>query len=93
MPEYLKTNEAPEVRNLMDYGVALGRRFRALKLWFVLRYFGTEGIANRLRSTCGWPGSSPLVDESEDFERLMPVPIVVVSATGHRGPTRRSSRR
>ncbi|MFS8637102.1 MAG: pyridoxal-dependent decarboxylase [Gemmatimonadota bacterium] len=79
VPEYLKTNEAPEVRNLMDYGVALGRRFRALKLWFVLRYFGTEGIANRLREHVRLARLfASLVDESEDFERLMPVPMSVV---------------
>ncbi|NIR80594.1 MAG: amino acid decarboxylase, partial [Gemmatimonadetes bacterium] len=36
-------------RSLMDYGVALGRRFRSLKLWFVLRYFGRQGIMARLR--------------------------------------------
>jgi len=48
-PEYLRTSETEAATNLMDYGVALGRRFRALKLWFVLRYFGLEGIRRRLR--------------------------------------------
>ena len=48
VPEYLTTSEAPEVRNLMDTGVQLGRRFRALKLWFVLRYFGAEGMRSRI---------------------------------------------
>ncbi|MCK9280601.1 MAG: pyridoxal-dependent decarboxylase [Melioribacteraceae bacterium] len=43
VPEYLKTKEDSEVENLMDYGVQLGRRFRSLKLWFVLRYYGKEG--------------------------------------------------
>jgi aromatic-L-amino-acid/L-tryptophan decarboxylase len=47
-PEYLKTTES-DVTNLMDYGLSLGRRFRALKLWFVLRYFGRSGIADALR--------------------------------------------
>jgi aromatic-L-amino-acid decarboxylase len=46
--EILYTPEAG-VTNLMDYGMSLGRRFRALKLWFVLRYFGTDGITARLR--------------------------------------------
>ncbi|MGH7720785.1 MAG: pyridoxal phosphate-dependent decarboxylase family protein [Gemmatimonadaceae bacterium] len=48
-PEYLRTPEAPVVRNLMDTGFQLGRRFRALKLWMVMRYFGVEGLRARLR--------------------------------------------
>ncbi|MEX2526427.1 MAG: pyridoxal-dependent decarboxylase [Gemmatimonadota bacterium] len=48
-PEYLRTAEGTEVLNLMDYGVPLGRRFRALKLWFVLRYFGARGLQSRIR--------------------------------------------
>ena len=79
-PEYLRTPEAgAEVRNLMDTGVQLGRRFRALKLWAVLRYFGSDGIGERLaehlrlaQCFAGW------VDESPNFERLAPVPFSVV---------------
>jgi aromatic-L-amino-acid decarboxylase len=48
VPEYLSTPEE-NVVNYMDYGLQLGRRFRALKLWFVLRRFGAEGIRRRLR--------------------------------------------
>ena len=47
-PEYLKTVEAAPVRNLMDTGMQLGRRFRALKLWMVLRHFGADGLRARL---------------------------------------------
>ncbi len=47
--EYLKTNDDGEAENLMDYGIQLGRRFRSLKLWFVIRYFGVEGITGILR--------------------------------------------
>ena len=47
-PEYLKTVEAAPVQNLMDTGIQLGRRFRALKLWMVLRHFGAEGLRDRL---------------------------------------------
>ena len=55
VPAYLTTPESDRdqgfgARNLMDFGVSLGRRMRALKLWMVLRYFGQEGIRQRLRS-------------------------------------------
>jgi len=49
VPEYLRTNENEEAENLMDYGIQLGRRFRSLKLWFVIRYFGVDGIIRILR--------------------------------------------
>lgn len=49
IPEYLRTREQGSERSLMDYGVSLGRRFRSLKLWFVLRYFGRDGIEARIR--------------------------------------------
>jgi aromatic-L-amino-acid/L-tryptophan decarboxylase len=78
VPEYLRTSE-DEVRNYMDYGPQLGRRFRALKLWFVLRYFGTDGIAARLRHHIELAGEfAAWADESEDFERLAPVPFATV---------------
>jgi aromatic-L-amino-acid decarboxylase len=49
VPAYLETTDG-DVRNYMDYGLQLGRRFRALKLWFVLRYYGAEGLRRHLRS-------------------------------------------
>ena len=49
VPDYLITAEQDQVVNLMDYGVQLGRRFRALKLWMVIRAFGVSGIIDRLR--------------------------------------------
>jgi aromatic-L-amino-acid decarboxylase len=77
IPEYLRT--ADKAENLMDYGIQLGRRFRALKLWFVLRYFGQLGIQSRLREHirlarhfAGW------IDEHPDFERMAPVPFSTV---------------
>jgi aromatic-L-amino-acid/L-tryptophan decarboxylase len=78
IPEYLRTPEE-SVRNYMDYGLQLGRRFRALKLWFVLRYFGAEGLRERLRGHialaqefAGW------IDASPDWEVLAPHPLSVV---------------
>ena len=49
VPDYLRTPEESVAPNLMDYGVSLGRRFRALKLWMVIRAFGQEGLAARIR--------------------------------------------
>ena len=79
VPEYLKTAEASDVQNLMDTGIQLGRRFRALKLWMVLRHFGAEGLRTRLgehirlaRLFAAW------VDRSADFERTAPAPFSVV---------------
>jgi aromatic-L-amino-acid decarboxylase len=79
IPAYLQTGEAEGVRNLMDTGIQLGRRFRSLKLWAILRYFGAEGLQSRLaehirlaRLFAGW------VDASDRFERLAAVPFSVV---------------
>ena len=78
VPEYLRTDAAGVV-DLMDYSFQLGRRFRALKLWFVFRHFGTEGLQAVVRRHvalarrfAGW------VDEHPAFERLAPVPFSVV---------------
>ena len=86
-PEYLTTPEDAGVTNLMDTGIQLGRRFRALKLWAVLRYYGAAGIRSRLadhlrlaRRFASW------VDASEDFERLAPVPLSVVCFRGRTHP-------
>jgi aromatic-L-amino-acid decarboxylase len=78
-PEYLRTSESSEVKNLMDTGVQLGRRFRALKLWMILRSFGAREIRAHLarhiqiaQQLASW------VDAHPDFERLAPVPFSVV---------------
>lgn len=52
LPEYLVTRTQGETLNLMDYGIQLGRRFRSLKLWMVLRAYGREGLAERIRQHC-----------------------------------------
>jgi len=78
-PEYLKTTEDALVENMMDYGIQLGRRFRSLKLWFVLRYFGTEGIKARLREHIALAQYfALLVDEHPEFELLAPVEFALV---------------
>jgi aromatic-L-amino-acid/L-tryptophan decarboxylase len=71
VPEYLTTTAPAETRNLMDYGVALGRRFRALKLWFVLRWFGADGIRTALRRHIELARTlAEWVDGDDGFERL-----------------------
>lgn len=77
VPEYLKTTE--EVKNGMDYGIQLGRRFRALKLWFVIRYFGIEGLQARLREHCRLARLfASWVEASDDWEMMAPVPFALV---------------
>jgi aromatic-L-amino-acid decarboxylase len=84
VPEYLRTEHDEQVQNLMDYGVPLGRRFRALKLWFVLRYFGSKGMADRIREHLRVAGTfARWVDAHPDFERLAPVPLSTVCFRAH----------
>ena len=78
VPDYLRSPE--DAPNLMDYGIALGRRFRALKLWMVLRSMGTEGVVGAIREhirlarlLASW------VEEDPDFELAAPVPLSVVN--------------
>lgn len=78
IPEYLTTPEEGVV-NYMDYGLQLGRRFRALKLWFVMRHFGARGIRERLRhhielaqEFAAWVRAQP------NWEVLAPHPLSVV---------------
>ncbi|MFQ5596354.1 MAG: pyridoxal phosphate-dependent decarboxylase family protein [Anaerolineae bacterium] len=78
VPEYLKTGE-DEVTNFMDWGVQLGRRFRALKLWMVIRYFGHEGLAANLREHLRLGQLiAQTVDADPDFERLAPTPFSTI---------------
>lgn len=73
IPEYLIVPDEPGIVNLMNYSIALGRRFRALKLWMVIRNFGVEGLRSMIRehiriASClvDW------VDNDPEFERLAP---------------------
>ena len=79
VPEYLVTTAPDVVTNYMDYGVQLGHRFRALKLWFVIRAFGAEGLAERIRFHCALAQEfARWVDDHPDWERLAPAPLSVV---------------
>jgi aromatic-L-amino-acid/L-tryptophan decarboxylase len=84
--EYLRTAESanPDAVNLMDYGVSLGRRFRALKLWFIIRSFGAGGLAERVREHCRFATElARWVQESSDFELLAPASLGVVCLRAH----------
>jgi aromatic-L-amino-acid decarboxylase len=79
VPEFLVTREQDEVVNYMDYGVQLGRRFRALKLWMIIRAFGVDGLVERLRAHralaetfAGW------VRETKGWEVVAPVDFSLV---------------
>ena len=78
-PEYLRTAHDAEVANFRDWGIQLGRRFRALKLWFVIRSYGVEGLQAVIRrhvavarELAGW------IDADPEFERMAPVPFGLV---------------
>lgn len=79
VPEYLRTAQDDRVVNFMDYGVPLGRRFRSLKLWFVMRSLGRQGLAARVREHIAiaqqfadWVRGDPR------FELCAPVPLSLV---------------
>ncbi len=81
LPEYLRTRHDADSAavNFRDWGIPLGRRFRALKLWFVLRSYGAEAIRTMIRGhiqlghdLAGW------VDAEPEFERLAPAPLALV---------------
>jgi len=79
VPEYLRTPEQEKVRSGSDYGIQLGRRFRALKLWMVMRYFGQEGLAARIREHCRLAKEfASWVDASPDWERMAPTPLALI---------------
>jgi len=78
-PEFLRTAHDPDVANFRDWGIQLGRRFRALKLWFVIRSYGVEGLRSMVRrhvalarEFAGW------VEADSEFELLAPAPLGLV---------------
>jgi aromatic-L-amino-acid/L-tryptophan decarboxylase len=79
VPEYLRTAEEDQVTNLMDLGIQLGRRFRALKLWMVIRRFGVEGLRAAIREHCRLAREfASWVAADSRFELCAPVPFSVV---------------
>jgi aromatic-L-amino-acid decarboxylase len=85
-PPYLQAAEQDRAVNLADYSLALGRRFRSLKLWFVLRYFGREGIARVLRGHLEMAQDlAALIEQDPRFELAAPVLFSLVCFR-YRGP-------
>ncbi|MGH6912763.1 MAG: pyridoxal phosphate-dependent decarboxylase family protein, partial [Geminicoccales bacterium] len=69
LPTYLQSREAGQVIDYRDWGVPLGRRFRALKLWFVIRSYGLERLRTMLRDHLAWCAELALLIRAEpDFE-------------------------
>jgi aromatic-L-amino-acid decarboxylase len=79
LPEYLKTPEGSRVNNYRDWGIPLGRRFRALKLWFVIRTYGVAGIQSILRNHIRMAQSlAAQIRITPDFELLAPTPVNLI---------------
>ena len=78
-PSYLRTRHDGEVKNFRDWGIPLGRRFRALKLWFLIKDQGVAGLQARMRRDLEWAQwFRAQVDQAPDWERLAPVPLQTI---------------
>lgn len=78
-PEYLRTAHDAEVANFRDWGIQLGRRFRALKLWWVIRSYGVEGIQRVIRQHCEWATRiAATIAADPAFEVMAPVDFALV---------------
>ena len=79
LPEYLKTRADSRVKNYRDWGIPLGRRFRALKLWFVIRNYGVKGLQEKIRRHIRLARElSKRMEAAERFEILAPVPLNLI---------------
>lgn len=79
IPEYLRTAEDPRALNYMEYGIPLGRRFRALKLWFILRSYGHHGMAKLIRNHIAWAAElAKQVEADPRFELAAPQMLSLV---------------
>jgi len=79
VPEYLRSQENSRAVNFMEYSLPLGRRFRGLKLWFVLRHFGRDGLVANLREHMRLAQHfAARLEEHPDFVLMAPVPFSLV---------------
>ena len=83
-PEYLRTSHDREVVNFRDWGIQLGRRFRALKVWFVLRSYGIEGLQRFVRAHVEMAQDlARQIASTPEFELMAPVPFGLVCFRYH----------
>ena len=83
-PEYLKTREDAAVHNYRDWGIQLGRRFRALKLWFVIRSYGVEDLKARVAAHIALAADlAARIEASVDFELLAPRSLALLCLRWH----------
>jgi aromatic-L-amino-acid decarboxylase len=84
LPEYLKTRTRGKVNDYRDWGIPLGRRFRALKLWSVIRSYGTNGLREKIRYHISLASRlAENISAEPDFELLAPVSLNVVCFRYH----------
>jgi aromatic-L-amino-acid decarboxylase len=84
LPEYLKTSEGEQVHNYRDWGIQLGRRFRALKLWFVIRSYGVRGLQETIRAHITMARQLvATIQAAPDFELLAPAPLNLICFRYH----------
>jgi aromatic-L-amino-acid decarboxylase len=79
LPEYPKTPEGKRVNNYRDWGIQLGRRFRALKLWMVIRSYGVNGLQEKIRNHIRWAKDfAALIENEPGYELLAPANLATV---------------
>jgi aromatic-L-amino-acid decarboxylase len=84
LPEYLKTQDQKPVKNYRDWGVQLGRRFRSLKLWFVIRTYGVTGLQQRIKTHIELAQQlAGTIENASDFELMAPCPVNLVTFRYH----------
>jgi len=84
LPEYLKSREADQVIDYRDWGVPLGRRFRALKLWFVIRSYGVAGLREMIANHIQWAKElAAKVAAEPDFDLISPATLALFSFRYH----------
>ncbi|MGH7539760.1 MAG: pyridoxal phosphate-dependent decarboxylase family protein, partial [Gemmatimonadota bacterium] len=80
LPAYLRSREGPRVIDYRDWGIPLGRRFRALKLWFVIRAYGVQGLRDMVRRHIAWAQElAGRVAAEADFELVSPPSLALFS--------------